>query len=116
MTEDGATENGVTQDRVVGSWVHAHEEDTGDEMVFRPAGTVLPPARGRMGFELREDGTFAEAGLGARDVPEEAAGSWALEGQTITLSEGATQGVPREMEVVSADKDRLVVRVRRDVG
>ena len=116
MTEDGATENGVTQDRVVGSWVHVHEEDTGDEMVFRPADTELPPARGRMGFELREDGTFAEAGLGARDVPEEATGSWALEGDLITLSEGATQGVPREMEVVSAEKDRLVVRVRREVG
>ena len=116
MTEDGANENGVTQDRVVGSWVHVHEEDTGDEMVFRPADSSLPPARGRMGLELREDGTFAEAGLGARDIPEEAVGSWVLEGQTITLSEGATQGVPREMEVVSAEKDRLVVRVRREVG
>ena len=116
MADDGATENGVTQDQVVGRWVHAHEEDTEDEMVFRPADSALPPARGRMGLDLREDGTFAEAGLGARDIPEEAVGSWVLEGQTITLSEGATQGVPREMEVVSAEKDKLVVRVRRDVG
>jgi hypothetical protein len=106
----------TTPDQVVGRWVHAHEEDTGDEMVFRPADSALPPARGRMGFELREDGSFAEAGLGARDVPEEASGSWALEGDVITLSEGATQGVPREMEVVSADADRLVVRVRREVS
>ena len=67
-----------------------------------------------MGFELREDGTFAESGLGARDVPEEAAGSWVLEDETITLSEGAAQGVPREMEIVSVDEERLVVRVRRD--
>ena len=104
------------KDQVVGRWVHAQEEDTEDEMVFRPADTELPPARGRMGFELREDGSFAEAGLGARDVPEEASGSWTLEGDTITLSEGATQGVPREMEVVSAGPDRLVVRVRREVG
>ena len=72
-----------------GRWVHAHEEDTEDEMVFRPAGTDLPPSRGRMAFELRADGTFAETGLGATDVPEEATGSWALEGDTITLSEGA---------------------------
>ena len=108
-------EDQVAEDQVVGRWVHAHEEDTEDEMVFRPADSDLPPARGRMGFELREDGTFAEAGLGARDVPEEAAGSWTLEDGTITLSEGATQGVPREMEVVSADEDRLVVRVRREV-
>lgn len=97
-----------------GRWVHAHEEDTEDEMVFRPEGTHLPPSRGRMGFELRADGTFVETGLGAADVPEEATGSWVVEGDTITLSEGATQGVPREMEVVTADEERLVIQKRRD--
>ena len=106
----------MDSDQVSGRWVHAQEEDTEDEMVFRPAGTDLPPARGRLAFELRADGTFAETGLGATDVPEEATGSWALEDGLITLSEGATQGVPREMEVVSADADRLVVRIRREVG
>ena len=106
------TEDSVAKDRVIGRWVHAHEEDTDDEMVFRPADTDLPPSRGRMAFELRADGTFAEIGLGARDVPEEASGSWALESDTITLSEGAAQGVPREMEVVTADEDRLVIRKR----
>lgn len=95
-----------------GRWVHAQEEDSEDEMVFRPAGTALPPSRGRMAFELRADGSFAETGLGAADVPEEASGSWALEGDLITLSEGATQGVPREMKVVQADRERLVVRRR----
>ena len=98
-----------------GRWVHAHEEDTEDEMVFRPAGTDLPPSRGRMAFELRADGTFAESGLGATDVPEEATGSWTLEGDTITLSEGATQGVPREMQVVTADEERLILK-RGDAG
>ena len=96
-----------------GCWVHAHEEDTQGEMVFRPAGTDLPPSRGRMAFELHADGTFAETGLGATDAPEEATGRWALEGDTITLSEGATQGVPREMQVLTADEDRLVI-CRRD--
>jgi len=98
---------------VSGRWVHAHEEDTEDEMVFRPVGTALPPSRGRRAFELRADGTYAETGLGASDVPDEATGSWAVEGDTITLSEGATQGVPREMEVVMADENRLVIRKRR---
>ena len=97
-----------------GRWAHAYEEDTEDEMVFRPADAALPPSRGRMAFDLREDGTFAETGLGVADVPEEATGSWTLEGDTITLSEGAAQGVPREMEVVTAEKERLVVRKRRD--
>ncbi len=103
----------MDKDQVCGQWLHAHEEDTEGQMVFRPADADLPPARGRIGFELRADGTFAEAGLGAGDVPEEATGSWAVDGDTITLSEGAAQGVPREMEVVSADASRLVVRKRR---
>jgi hypothetical protein len=104
----------VKSDQVSGCWVHVHEEDTEDEMVFRAAGTDLPPSRGRMAFELRADGTFVETGLGATDVPEEATGRWALEGDTISLSEGATQGVPREMEVITADEARLVIRKRRD--
>jgi hypothetical protein len=103
----------MRREQVSGAWVHVAEEDTEDEMVFRPAGTDLPPARGRMGFELREDGSFAETGLGAADVPEEATGRWEIEGDTITLSEGAGQGVPREMDVVTADADRLVVRRHR---
>ena len=104
----------MKRDQVSGRWVHAHEEDTEDEMVFRPAGTDLPPSRGRMAFELHADGTFAETGLGATDVPEDATGNWSLEGDTITLSEGATQGVPREIEVVSADEGKLVILKRRD--
>ena len=90
-------------EEVSGRWVHVQEEDTEEQMVFLPAGSDLPPARGRMAFELRPDGSFAETGLGAADVPEEATGHWQVEGDTITLSEGAAQGVPREMEVVTAD-------------
>lgn len=93
--------------------MHVHEEDTEDEMVFRPADTDLPPSRGRMAFELRGDGTFEEGGIGATDVPDEATGRWSLEGDTITLTEGAPQGVPREMEVVTADEGRLVIRKHR---
>jgi hypothetical protein len=100
----------MKSDQVNGRWVHAQEEDTMDEMVFRPAGTELPPARGRISFELRAGGDFAETGLGADDAPEKATGNWALEGDTIKLSKGATQGVPRQMQVLRATKERLVIR------
>lgn len=100
-------------EQVSGRWVHVQEEDTEEEMVFLPVGSDLPPARGRLAFELRPDGSFAETGLGAADVPEGATGHWQVEGDTITLSEGAAQGVPREMEVLTADPARLVIRKRR---
>ena len=103
----------MKSDQVSGRWVHAQEEDTEDEMVFRPAGTDLPPSRGRITFELRTDGTFAEAGLGATDVPEEATGN-GPRGQHAHAEQGCDTGVPREMEVVTADEERLIVRKRRD--
>ena len=78
----------------------------------------LEPTCLRLGAGWRStcaDGTFAESGLGATDVPEEATGTWTLEGDTITLSKGATQGVPREMQVVTADEERLILK-RGDAG
>jgi hypothetical protein len=94
-------------------WVHAHEEDTEEEMVFRPAEYKLPPSRGRMAFELQPDGTFREEGLGAADVPEQAGGSWELEDEErIVLGGGATGGVPRIMPIASCSSERLVIRKR----
>ena len=103
--------SGVDREQLQKRWVHAHEEDTDEEMVFRPADYDLPPARGRMAFELRADGTFAEAGLGPADVPEEASGTWELEeGERIVLGEGAAQGVPRVLPIASAEPQKLVIR------
>jgi len=100
----------VRRELLHGRWVHAHEEDTDEHMVFRPAEYELPPARGRLTFELRPDGTFWEAGLGAADVPEEATGVWRLEDDDrIVLGEGAPGGVPRTMRIATAEGDRLVV-------
>lgn len=92
-------------------WVHAHEEDSDDRMVFRPAEHELPPSRGRVAFELRPDGSFAESGLGPTDVPVEASGTWDLEDdERIVLSEGAAQGVPRVMDIASCDEERLMIK------
>ena len=100
----------ASRDLLQRRWVHAHEEDTDSEMVFRPADYELPPSRGRVAFELRPDGSFVEAGLGAADVPEEASGTWDLEDdERIVLSQGASQGVPRQMRIASAEQDRLVI-------
>jgi hypothetical protein len=97
-------------------WVHAHEEDTEREMVFRPAEVELPPSRGRAAFELKDDGTFAESGIGPTDRPEPGGGRWRLgDDGTIELGVGAGGGVPRTMRIVSVDDDRLVVE-RGGVG
>jgi hypothetical protein len=91
-------------------WVHAHEEDSEGEMVFRPADYELPRSRGRMAFELRPDGSFVEAGIGAADVPETGSGTWELQDdEWIMLSGPASGGVPRRMRIASAEQDRLAI-------
>lgn len=92
-----------------GQWVHSHEEDADDEMVFRPATHPLPPSRGRTSLELRPDGTYVESSPGPVDLPEESTGRWALRGGRLVLSaDGDRPG--QSWEVTAADDDRLVVK------
>ena len=90
-------------------WVHSHEEDTDDEMVFRPEGYDFPRSRGRTSFELLPDGTYTESSPGPVDLPEESTGSWSLDEDRLVLgAEGARAG--HAWEITAADGDRLTVR------
>ncbi len=96
-------------DSLHGRWTHSFEEDSGDEMVFRPAGHPLPPARGRTSIELRPDGTYVESAPGPVDVPGESSGSWSLDGDRLVL--GGTDDQPgHDWRVTAATADRLTVR------
>jgi hypothetical protein len=100
---------GYRAEAVVGHWVHSHEEDTDDEMVYRPAGYPFPPARGRTSFDLRPDGSYVERSPGPVDAPVESQGSWTLEGDRLFL--GAGDDRPgRGWEVTGAEGDRLTLR------
>lgn len=92
-------------------WIHSHEEDTGSEMVFRPASFKLPPSRGRKGFELRADGVLIATGIGPTDRPEESRGIWKLENMSHLAFYSTSRSEPtRVMEISSVDKDRLVIK------
>ena len=75
-------------------WVHVREEDEGDVRVYRPAGTELPPARGRRGIEFKPDGVVLVYGPGPADKPT------------------ASPGSMDDVEVVSVEPDRLALRWR----
>lgn len=99
------------EEAVQGHWVHSHEEDTEDEMVFRPATYGFPPSRGRTSFELRPDGTYVESSPGPVDVPEESRGQWALEDDRLLLAaEGDRPG--HAWELATVEPDRLAVHRR----
>jgi hypothetical protein len=88
-------------------WVHAHEEDSGGGMVFRPEGLPLPPSRGRRSLDLRSDGTLSERGPGPDDRLEEHGGTWRLDGRELVLVHGG--GIEERLRVRSLDAERLVV-------
>jgi hypothetical protein len=101
----------VSRELLVRRWVHSHEEDTDTEMVFRPDGFKFPPSRGRVAFELKEDGTALDRGIGATDIPREAEGRWTVEEDgTIVLLEKGTDRVLRRLPVESVVPDRLALR------
>jgi hypothetical protein len=89
-------------------WVHSHEEDTDEEMVFRPAAYEFPPSRGRRSFELMPDGTLVEGRIGPTDRPVETRGTWELRDDRLVLRRDPSE-TPRVMRIASVDDDRLVV-------
>jgi len=85
-------------------WTHSFEEDTAQEMVYRPGGYVLRKARGRNQFDLKENGEVVDRRIGKDDVPDPVIGSWKLEGENlvINLSDGSEQVYP--LKEVSPEK------------
>jgi hypothetical protein len=94
----------VERERLAGRWVHSHEEDSGDELVFRPAGYAFPPSRGREAIELHPDGSYAGSVPGPVDKPEATEGEWTLE------DDGRLRLGDRVLEISEAAGDVLKVR------
>jgi hypothetical protein len=90
-------------------WVHSHEEDTPTEMVFRPETWSFPPSRGRIGFELRADGSFVDLAIAPSDVPEESEGRWELRGDTLYLHSTPSAPTGRALKVIVAEPNRLTI-------
>jgi hypothetical protein len=98
----------VERERLEGRWVHSHEEDTDDEMVFRSeaSGYDFPRSRGREALELRPDGSYGGTVPGPADKPEASGeGEWAVvDGNKLVLPD-------RVLEITAAEPG--VLRVRR---
>jgi|SRR5947209_2180755 len=101
----------IAQDILQQRWVHSHEEDTADEMVFRPDSFAFPRSRGRTGFDLKPDHTLVETGIAPADGPQITNGKWELSPDgKLTFYNDSASAPTRVLEISSADKDRLVIR------
>ena len=97
----------IDPEQLQGRWVHSHEEDTEDEIVYRAesSGYDFPRSRGREALELNPDGSYSGVAPGPTDKPEATAGgTWSVEGDKLVLPD-------RTLEVTGAEEG--VLRVRR---
>jgi len=98
----------VRKDLLVGRWMHSHEEDAPGRQAYRPATFHFPPSRGRAGFHLHADGSLTEIGIGANDTPDERAGRWTVDGDTLVLEPA---GEPeRRLPIVALAADKLITQ------
>jgi hypothetical protein len=92
-------------------WIQSHEEDTDDEVVYRPESFPFPRSRGRFSFELKPDLSLIETGIAPTDGPLISHGKWRLDsaGQLFFYNESKSEPV-RIMQIVSVNKDQLIIR------
>jgi hypothetical protein len=79
-------------------------------MVFRPASFKFPPSRGRAGFDLKPNQSYVDIGIAPTDGPQESTGTWTLQDDQLQLFNRSSATPTRTLQIVSADKNRLVVR------
>ena len=96
------------------SWVHSHEEDKSNDVVYRPESFAFPPSRGRGGFDLKPDGTLIQFGPGSTDKTATRSGRWELSDDGKLLLYVGDSGTPSVvMRIKSLSHDKLVVERAR---
>lgn len=77
--------NGSAIDMITKNWVHSFEEDTANDLVYRPDEYELPKARGRDGISLMQNGVLERTHIGSNDVPDNTPGTWWFEDNYLVL-------------------------------
>jgi len=91
-------------------WVHSYEDDKLDIKVYRTTDYPFPRSRGRLGFELKKDGTFIFYDISKEDLPKKVFGYWKFDDENkIRLSiEG--KNTENILDIISCDKNILQVK------
>ena len=99
----------LDRDLLCRRWVHAYEEDSATETVYRPADYALPRSRGRTGFEFNADGTFKRVGIGPTDVAAVKEGTWEIDGAQPDQIKVAAGGKEQRLKIQDLGPDRLAL-------
>jgi hypothetical protein len=95
--------------KLLGHWVHSHEEDSGNQMVFRPSTYAFPRSRGRQAFKLEPGGSLQTVRPGPTDKRVSGSGTWSVDPDGTLVLQPTGEGELR-FSIVSVDSEKLVVR------
>ena len=104
---------------LIGSWLHSWEEDTPEEIVFRPADYAFGPSRGRDGYEFQTGGILVYHGFGPADEPLTSTGEWGWHsGDEIHLvvNDPQVAYIDETLRIVSCEADALLVQRLEETG
>lgn len=97
------------------TWLHSHEEDHGDTIVYRPNTYAFRPSRGRTGFEIGPSGELTQYDIAPTDGLEKHVGKWRVEGNTFYATFPEKNSTDYSLRVLSLTPERLEA-VRKYVG
>ncbi len=107
--DSGGTKAPSTVDPAVlqQTWLHAHEEDHGDTVVYRPNTYAFRPSRGRTGFQIEPNGVLTQYDIAPTDGLEKRAGKWRIEGQMFYATFPDKNSTDYSLRVLSLTPDRF---------
>ena len=111
----GGAKAAVEPARLQRTWLHAHEEDHGDTVVFRPNTYAFPPSRGRTGFKVESGGTLIQYDIAPTDGLEEHKGTWRFDKDTFHATFPDKSSADYRLRILHLDDQRLEA-VRTFVG
>lgn len=101
----------ITKALVGKTWLHSHENDRGDTIVYRPNSYDFPPSRGRTGFMLEANGTVHQYDIAPTDGLEEKAGKWSMRnGNLVEVTFPDKSSTDYEVEILSVTPELLKVK------
>ena len=101
----------ITSALVGKTWLHSHEDDRGDTIVYRPNSYDFPPSRGRTGFMLEANGSVHQYDIAPTDGLEEKAGKWTMRQENILeVTFPNKTSTDYEVEILSVTPELLKVK------
>ncbi len=91
---------------LIGDWVEVREEGGQGQIVLKPAGSPIPPARGRRGIKIAQAGVAHANAPGPDDRPTSTPGAWSIAGDRLTIDAPGWSG---KYHVAQSTPDKLVL-------